>query len=284
MRIALASDLHLEFDTIHLTNEQGVDLLILSGDILVAEALNSKTNPAHWSVHRERFQDFLIMVSDNFPQVVYVMGNHEHYQGDFRDTLTIIRASIEEMGIKNITVLEKETMELDGHLIYGGTLWSDFNKEDPMSIMKCRGYMNDYAVISDRLGLVIPSAYGAYGYGSPTVAKLQPETTLREHKASLIKIREAADLGKPTIIVGHHSPSFRSVHPSFKHEVRVNGAYHSDLEHIMEDYDNIVLWTHGHTHFPFDYKVNSTRVVCNPRGYFGHEEVANNYKLKIIEL
>ena len=27
------------------------------------------------------------------------------------------------------------------------------------------------------------------------------------------------------------------------------------------------LWLHGHTHDSFDYRINGTRVVCNPRGY-----------------
>lgn len=27
------------------------------------------------------------------------------------------------------------------------------------------------------------------------------------------------------------------------------------------------LWIHGHTHDSFDYLLNGTRVVCNPRGY-----------------
>ena len=27
------------------------------------------------------------------------------------------------------------------------------------------------------------------------------------------------------------------------------------------------LWVHGHTHDSFDYTINGTRVVCNPRGY-----------------
>jgi hypothetical protein len=30
---------------------------------------------------------------------------------------------------------------------------------------------------------------------------------------------------------------------------------------------SVSLWIHGHTHESFDYVVNSTRVVCNPRGY-----------------
>ena len=29
----------------------------------------------------------------------------------------------------------------------------------------------------------------------------------------------------------------------------------------------VALWIHGHTHTAFDYTVDGTRVVCNPRGY-----------------
>ena len=46
-----------------------------------------------------------------------------------------------------------------------------------------------------------------------------------------------------------------------------NGAYHSDLTDVMLDNPNIKLWTHGHTHHPFDYQIGDCRVVCNPRGY-----------------
>jgi hypothetical protein len=33
------------------------------------------------------------------------------------------------------------------------------------------------------------------------------------------------------------------------------------------DGSRVALWVHGHTHDSFDYEVNGTRVVCNPRGY-----------------
>jgi hypothetical protein len=29
----------------------------------------------------------------------------------------------------------------------------------------------------------------------------------------------------------------------------------------------VQLWIHGHTHDSFDYLLNGTRIVCNPRGY-----------------
>ena len=34
----------------------------------------------------------------------------------------------------------------------------------------------------------------------------------------------------------------------------------------MLDGSRAQLWIHGHTHDSFDYVVNGTRVVCNPRG------------------
>jgi predicted phosphodiesterase len=41
MKIALASDLHLEFQDINLKNTEGAEVLILSGDIMVAEDLHN---------------------------------------------------------------------------------------------------------------------------------------------------------------------------------------------------------------------------------------------------
>jgi predicted phosphodiesterase len=41
MKIALCSDLHLEFDDIILKNDENAELLILSGDIMIAEDLHN---------------------------------------------------------------------------------------------------------------------------------------------------------------------------------------------------------------------------------------------------
>jgi hypothetical protein len=64
----------------------------------------------------------------------------------------------------------------------------------------------------------------------------------------------------------------------------MNGGYHSDLSEFILDRPAIKLWTHGHTHEEFDYMIGDTRVVCNPRGYIGYEELANNFKLKVVEV
>ena len=43
MKIALASDLHVEFGDIDLVNTQGVDLLILAGDIVMLKDLDKQS-------------------------------------------------------------------------------------------------------------------------------------------------------------------------------------------------------------------------------------------------
>jgi hypothetical protein len=64
----------------------------------------------------------------------------------------------------------------------------------------------------------------------------------------------------------------------------MNGGYSSDLESFIIERPQIKLWTHGHTHDPFDYMVGSTRVLCNPRGYEGYEDVADNFQLVYVEV
>jgi predicted phosphodiesterase len=46
MKIALASDIHLEFGPITLNNDENADVLVLAGDICVANTLG-KFGPVH---------------------------------------------------------------------------------------------------------------------------------------------------------------------------------------------------------------------------------------------
>jgi hypothetical protein len=64
----------------------------------------------------------------------------------------------------------------------------------------------------------------------------------------------------------------------------MNGGYASDLSELILDNPQIVLWTHGHMHDPSDYMVGSTRVVCNPRGYAGHDQQADVFQTKFLDI
>ena len=72
---------------------------------------------------------------------------------------------------------------------------------------------------------------------------------------------------KKVVIVTHHAPSLKSVDDKFVYD-KTSAAYASNLEWIMEKYNNIVLWCHGHVHSKARYRVNNTRVICEPYGYY----------------
>jgi hypothetical protein len=116
--------------------------------------------------------------------------------------------------------------------------------------------------------------------------KLRPAHTLNRHLKSMKYIKNvvAEKHDEKFVVVGHHAPSRMSTHPNYQNDTIMNGAYSSDLSEFILDHPQIKLWTHGHTHHPFDYAIGETRIVCNPRGYIGYEMEADDFKLKYLEV
>lgn len=265
MKIKLVSDLHLEFSDINITNDDKCDVLILGGDIMIAADLHDHPhfdfNPYQHGAFADlgrkqqrvaRFRDFLKRCSFQFPHVIYIMGNHEFYNGRFYDSIEHMREECAKF--PNIYMLECDTKVIDDVTFIGGTLWTDMNKGDPLTMHAIEGMMNDFRIIrNDKRNFAPMSAI---------------DVTVR-HRKTLQYFRSvlAEQHDKKFVVVGHHSPSLQSVHESYKDEYLMNGGYHSDLSEFILDHPQIKLWTHGHTHHPFDYKIGETRIVCNPRGY-----------------
>lgn len=248
MRIKVVSDLHLEFSDINIQNHEGADVLVLSGDIMVASKVHKPE-----SEYGGRFRDFLKRCSFQFPHVIYVMGNHEFYDsGKWFHGIEDMRAAC---GVHdNIYLLERDTKIIDDVVFVGGTLWTDMNKFDPLTLHAVRDMMNDYrAIRHDRNGYI----------------PIKPADTVDRHRQTRDYIFFIADENKDkkVVVCTHHTPSFASCHEQYKNDHLMNGAYHSELSEQILDRPQIKLWTHGHTHHAFDYMIGSTRVVCNPRGY-----------------
>ena len=267
MRIKLVSDLHLEFDDINIQNDQDYDVLILGGDIMIAQDLHDHPEPNNTSdqaaiangtglgkrqQRAQRFRDFFKRCSFQFPHVIYIMGNHEFYHGKFFDGIEYMREECAKY--PNIYMLEQDTKIIDDVVFVGATLWTDLNKGDPLTMHAIEDMMNDFRIIrNDKRGYACMSAQDVVSRHARTLTYF--DLVLNEHK------------DKKCVVVGHHSPSFKSVHEMYAHETLMNGGYHSDLSEFILDHPQIVLWTHGHTHYPFDYTIGETRIVCNPRGY-----------------
>jgi Icc-related predicted phosphoesterase len=287
MRIAIASDVHLEFGDLILKNEENADVLILSGDICVAADFRESDEIIE-NGKSQRYTDFFSRCASEFPKVIYIAGNHEHYNGDYAETFTILRKYLGH--IQNLHILDKEHVTIDDVTFIGGTLWTDMNAQDPVTLAHIRVKMNDFRVIENSNEMVSYRTFDVNEEGTEIPkfrkrpARFTPEDTVQDHKKMLEYINVTSEpLGK-YVVVGHHAPSKASTHPRYQTEVIVNGAYSSRLDQFILDNPQIKLWTHGHTHEDFDYMIGTTRVVCNPRGYDGYEERADNFKLKYVEI
>jgi len=288
MKIAVASDIHLEFGDIDLENTESAEVLILSGDICVATDLDMRDRRqtemgfARW--RSEMFHDFFERCATNFPHVIYVMGNHEYYHSDFATELNEMRRKLAHL--TNLYILEREVKVIGDVTFIGGTLWTDMNNHDALTLYHMRTMMNDFRVITNS---AVPVHFRTQeGEFKTRVGKFSPEDAVSEH----VKMKQyiqvvTAMLGKNPnkyVVVGHHAPSRRSTHETYAHDTIMNGGYSSDLDEFIMDHPQIKLWTHGHTHYPFDYMIGETRVVCNPRGYINHEPQASDFKLLYVDV
>lgn len=270
MKLYQTSDLHLEFADLTIENLDEVDVLVLGGDICTAHHINKD------SERGQRYRDFFQRVSEAFPDVVYVMGNHEHYSGDFAKSQEQLQAIFDHLELKNIHLLEKSTVDIQGYTFIGGTLWTDLNGGDPITEMSIANVMNDYRA--------------AKNTNDKNAWKLLPRHTLEDHRRMKQYIQHVIDHRReqnnhaPVIVITHHTPSLQSCHEMYLGDKITNGGFHSNLDEFIMDRPEIVLWTHGHTHHEFDYHISNTRIVCNPRGYVGYEAQANTFRPKLIEL
>lgn len=279
MKIAVCSDLHLEFGDLDLQNDENADVLILGGDIFIANELTDLRYDAEVSAtssvreRGKRYHDFVVRCAKKFPHVILIMGNHEHYHGDFQTSANIIRGTF--VDYHNVHFLDKEWRIIDGVLFYGGTLWTDMNNEDPITMHQIRFMLNDFNCIK----------YTDKSEGRD-FKTFYPEDAVEDHYRFRRHLEEALAMHPelPAVVCGHHAPSKASTHPRYKNEVIMNGAYSTDMDNWILDRRQIKLWTHGHTHEDFDYMIGTTRIVCNPRGYINYEDKADTFKLKYLEI
>ena len=277
MKIALVSDVHLEFGDLDFENDSGADVLILGGDICVASDMAQRDpyNTMGSEYRSNRFHDFFQRCSSRFPHVIFIVGNHEHYHGDFAKTVPHFK---DVLGyLPNLHILEKETFVLDDITFIGGTLWTDMNKRDNRTLHDISRMMNDFRCVDN-------SAKTEDHRGWP--GRFTTVDAADDHDAMVAFIDQtiAANPSGRYVVVGHHSPSRLSTHPKYQHQFIMNGGYSSSLDDFIQDRPQIKLWTHGHTHEDFDYMIAGCRILCNPRGYINYEERADTWRLKTVEV
>ncbi len=231
MRLHILSDIHLEFATFK-PPETDADIIVLAGDI------------------DNNFRG-IVWARENFPskEIIYVPGNHEYY-GTYRaEALIQMRETARK---HHIHLLDNDVLELEGVRFIGSTLWTDFElfqeATRPVAIKQGQEFLNDFRVIREDMS-----------------SNFTPADSIKLHKNSLNWLISKLDErhAEKTVVITHHLPSARSVDEKFKTSL-ISACFASELDYL---FGKMELWIHGHTHSSLDYKVNGTRVICNPRGY-----------------
>ena len=223
----LISDLHLDFyiqdadlilDHIIAFQEQqdrAVDALIIAGDLA--------------ELHRPVWINSVRRLADAYPQILMVLGNHEHYRtspDQFSATLQSIPS--------NVRLLDNSSVMVGDIKVAGGTLWFDADRIDSYT----KRTFSDF--------ICIPNLY-KWVQNDHDNAK----QTLMSSDAQLI--------------ITHHAPHLSSIHPEY-YGNRLNPFFCTDCSDIIESVQP-QYWVHGHTHHSFDYMVGQTRILANPLAY-----------------
>lgn len=248
MRLALYSDLHLEFAPWE-PPSLDVDVVILAGDIGI------HTRGIQWAAK----------AFSNGPQILYVAGNHEYYDAHLGLLDELKKPFWEQLGVQ---FLERRCIEIAGTRFLGCTLWSGFNLygEDAAEthMNAARRSINDYWMIRARTG-----------------RRLEPRDTRKLHQQAVNWLD--AELAKPfdgkTVVITHFAPHPRCVAPQHQGN-DVSPYFVSDLTWLMEKHQ-IAVWCYGHTHTNISFVAeNGCRVISNQRGY--PNEVCDGFNPELI--
>lgn len=261
MRVQLLSDLHLERHPDFLPAAvPEVDVLVLAGDIGSYQAGSALVDEdfglGRFSPKRP---------GSPWPTVLFVPGNHEYDDLDYRTTHARLQEICERLGI---VWLERVTHVM-GHVRFvGTTLWSDFDalaadardlrqqlQQRDKAYRAANYYLRKHTTFLD---------------GAPLLAEGMRELSL-QCQAWL-----RAELCKPfdgtTVAVTHFAPTLDSADPRYGRTPGTAG-FCNGLDDLLP---HAQLWLHGHLHCRNDYLVQTPsgtcRVLANPWGYASKNE------------
>lgn len=255
MHIQIVSDLHLEFQE----NRQWLkenplipvgEVMLIAGDIV--------TDKDSYLA-----DDFYAYFSKKFPLIITSMGNHEFYGG----YVNYAYPSYEDKIAHNIYRLNNAVYVYKDVRFIVSTLWTKVSDENKALI---KNRLNDYHQIKSSL---------------PEKINITVDDTNRLHHLSLdfiIKELEKPFSGK-TVVMTHHIPSFETISLDRRFS-NLREAFCTDLDDIIKNHPQIILWVHGHAHDFSQIKLFNTILARNPLGYVNrgeHQDFRPDYTVEI---
>jgi Icc-related predicted phosphoesterase len=251
------SDLHLETQD-YRWQLPGGDVLIIAGDLCHAHCFEAGPDDPAALKQRDRVLRLADEIRARFAHVLLVIGNHDHYEGVFSETATRLRA-----GLPGFTVLDDDTIEIDGVRFFGGTLWADFEGRTKLDAVRRRCGEFFFVKVREADG---------------STRKFRPEDALAAFDAARAALTAslAAASGRRTIVITHHAPSRQGLDP-FHAGSDLDGAYASDLDDWIAGLANVPVWVHGHTHIRRLYRIGAMLVRTDARGFDGRDRSSRGF-------
>ena len=245
------SDLHLEWDDLY--NLPGGDILLVAGDLLIGGELNPERTDGEARRNRDRYTRFIAEEFRKYWRVLVVLGNHDYWGCYINEAPGIIRAFLARYA-PNATLLHNDFVELDGVRFVGSTLWATYGQGTANHYLLQKG-MKDFARIKkhgDRF--LVGDIY-------------------KEHQAAISFLHRALSTDKPCVVMTHHAPSYIAINRKRFPYGNWDDAYASNQHNLILD-AKPRLWLHGHVHSRYRAAVGDTKIVANPRGYYGEERMS----------
>jgi hypothetical protein len=242
MKIAYASDLHIEFHKDYpreqLRFPAESDVIVLAGDIDVGR----------------RALDSVRRIADDHPSavIIWVAGNHEFYRTNIDEQIDAFRDAF--AGDPRIHFLENDRLDIGGVSFLGCTLWTDFtvlgvgNQSRAFDI--ARRSLTDFVLIERGAG-----------------RRYTPEAAARRFEKSRDFLAAQLVMCDPTntVVVTHFPPGMETSNKNFETDL-LTAYFQTNVIRLLHVYGP-ALWIYGHNHYSNDLLIGNTRVVSNQLGY-----------------
>lgn len=242
------SDVHSEFyksdpdkliEVLKQYSPPGVKYCVLAGDIGSVAEMDT-------------YRKVLKYYANLYTYVILIPGNHEFYGSNynFQHVINTLEKECELLGIH---FLHRKSVVLDGVCFIGTTLWSIIDE-------KAAKGMNDFQHVFRHQVDYISAFVDDYRY---IKNELEKQTDTKE----------------PTVIVTHHLPTSKLIHPRFQYSP-VNSAFYTNILDTSLNLRNVQYWLTGHSHESSISTYGNMKLVLNPLGYPGeHKETVVSKKV-----
>jgi UDP-2,3-diacylglucosamine pyrophosphatase LpxH len=220
---------------------------------------------------RGRYAKFCQEQLSKYSRVLYVMGNHESYRELFEETPGLLRDFLKKHA-PNTRLLDNETevflLGEERLAVAGTTLWARCGA-DTAEEWRIANAMQDFSLIRTER----PSPRW-YHQGRRA---FQPYDALHEHEKALAWLRQELPKHERVIVLSHHAPSYESSAGHLHNTDYLDDAYCSNQVDLILDHPQIEVYCHGHTHHDVRYKIGTTQIITNHRGYFPYEAISKRF-------